>query len=123
MTVALCDMQSEDAIAESVLWKNMIIVMEKHGIPEPKFKGFMANSAQANWNDVRIIYGSGDATIPIKDQERTCLQKRISVLTSKTNTAYFVGSIRMQLHLLNLRLVILPFEHGSSPPWPIQSRE
>jgi hypothetical protein len=44
-----------------------------HDIPKPKFKGFMADSTQANWNAVRVIYGSGDATIPMKDQERTCL--------------------------------------------------
>jgi hypothetical protein len=56
-----------------VLWKNLNDVMARHGILEPKFKGFMADSAQANWNTVRVIYGSGDATIPMKDQERTCL--------------------------------------------------
>jgi hypothetical protein len=33
----------------------------------------MADNAQANWNAVRVIYGSGDATIPMKDQEKTCL--------------------------------------------------
>jgi hypothetical protein len=47
--------------------------MARHGVPEPKFKGFMADSAQANWNAVRMIYGSGDASIPMKDQEKTCL--------------------------------------------------
>jgi hypothetical protein len=72
MTIAICDMQSEDAAAQMVLWKNLNDVMARHGVPEPKFKGFMADSAQANWNAVRIIYGSGDATIPMKDQERTC---------------------------------------------------
>jgi hypothetical protein len=66
-------MQSEDAAAQMVLWKNLNDVMARHGVPEPKFKGFMANSAQANWNAVRVIYGSGDASIPMKDQERTCL--------------------------------------------------
>jgi hypothetical protein len=60
MTIAVCDMQSEDAAAQMVLWKNLND-MGRHGVPEPKFKGF------------RVIYGSGDATIPIKDQERTCL--------------------------------------------------
>jgi hypothetical protein len=49
------------------------VVVAKHGVSKPKFKGFMADSAQANWNAVRIIYGSGDAAIPMKDQERTCL--------------------------------------------------
>jgi hypothetical protein len=73
MTIAVCDMLSEDAAAQMVLWKNLNDVMARHGIPEPKFKGFMADSAQANWNAVRVIYGSGDATIPMKDQERMCL--------------------------------------------------
>jgi hypothetical protein len=48
MTIAICDMQSEDAIAQSVLWKNLNVVVAKHGVPKPKFKGFMADSAQAN---------------------------------------------------------------------------
>jgi hypothetical protein len=48
MTIAVCDMQSEDAAAQMVLWKNLNDVMARHGIPEPKFKGFMADSAQAN---------------------------------------------------------------------------
>jgi hypothetical protein len=73
MTIAVCDMQSEDVAAQMVLWKNLNDVMAKHGVPESKFKGFMADSAQANWNAIRMIYGSGDATIPMKDQERTCL--------------------------------------------------
>jgi hypothetical protein len=72
MTIVVCDMQSEDAIAQSVLWKNLNVVV-KHGVPEPKFKGFMADSTQANWNAILVIYGSGDAAIPMKDQERTCL--------------------------------------------------
>jgi hypothetical protein len=73
MTIVVCDMQSKDAAVLSVLWKNLNVVLARHGIPEPKFKGFMANSAQTNWNAFQVIYGSGDAAIPIKDQERTCL--------------------------------------------------
>jgi hypothetical protein len=48
MTIAVCNMQSEDADAQIVLWKNLNDVMARHNIPEPKFKGFMANSAQVN---------------------------------------------------------------------------
>jgi hypothetical protein len=48
MMIAVCDMQSEDATAQSVLWKNLNDVMAKHDIPESKFKGFMANNTQAN---------------------------------------------------------------------------
>jgi hypothetical protein len=73
MTIAVCDMQLEDATAQSELWKNLNAVLARHGVPEPKFKGFMADSTQANWNPIRVIYGSGDAAIPMKDQERTCL--------------------------------------------------
>jgi hypothetical protein len=48
MMIAVYDMQSEDAVAQMVLWKNLNDVMARHGIPESKFKGFMADSAQAN---------------------------------------------------------------------------
>jgi hypothetical protein len=73
MTIAVCDMQLEDAAAQMVLWKNLNDVMARHGVPEPKFKGFMADSAQADRIVVRVIYGSGEATIPMKDQKRTYL--------------------------------------------------
>ena len=73
MTIALCDMQSEDVAAQSVLWKNLNAVMARHGISNTNFKGFMADSAQANWNAVRIVYGSGDAAEPMPNRERTCL--------------------------------------------------
>jgi hypothetical protein len=33
----------------------------------------MANSAQANWNAVRMVYGSGDIAEPMENRERTCL--------------------------------------------------
>jgi hypothetical protein len=33
----------------------------------------MADRAQANWNALRVIYDSGDATILMKNQERTRL--------------------------------------------------
>ena len=38
----------------------------------PNFKGFMADSAQANWNAVRIVYGSGDPVVCMQRRERTC---------------------------------------------------
>jgi hypothetical protein len=73
ITIPVCNMQSKDAAAQMVLWKNLNDVMARHGVLEPKFKEFMADSAQANWNVVRVIYSSGNATIPMMDQERTCL--------------------------------------------------
>jgi hypothetical protein len=33
----------------------------------------MADSAQANWNAVREIYGNGDPSLPMVARERTCL--------------------------------------------------
>ena len=73
MTIAVCDMQSEDVAAQSVVWKNLNAIMAQHGVNKVNFKGFMADSAQANWNVVRIIYGSGDASEKMVDRERTCL--------------------------------------------------
>jgi hypothetical protein len=73
MTIAICDMQSEDVVAQSVVWKNLNALMAQHGVDKMNFKGFMTDSAQANWNVVRIIYGSGDASEKMVDRERTCL--------------------------------------------------
>ncbi len=47
-------------------------MMANNGVPYPKFKGFMANNAQANWNVVQIVYGSKDASEPMVDKEQTC---------------------------------------------------
>src|ERR1700738_5149125 len=46
--------------------------MARHVIPHPTFIGFMADNAQANWNAVRIVYGSGDPKVPMEGHERTC---------------------------------------------------
>jgi hypothetical protein len=72
MTVAVCNMQSEDATAQRVMWKNFNAILAKHRVLEPKFKGFMAYNAQVNWNVVMVIYSSGDTSVPMKDQERIC---------------------------------------------------
>jgi hypothetical protein len=37
------------------------------------FKGFMYDSAQANFNAVRVVFGFGDPTIPMENRERTYL--------------------------------------------------
>ena len=63
MTIAICDMQSEDVVAQTVFWRNLNAVVERHSVENPNFKGFMADSAQANWNVVRIVYGSGDPAV------------------------------------------------------------
>ena len=73
MTIAVCDMQSEDVAAQRVFWNNLNDVAGRHGMSNVNFKGFMADSAQANWNAVRITYGSGDASIRMENRERTCL--------------------------------------------------
>jgi hypothetical protein len=73
MTIAVCDMQSEDVATQSVVWKNLNVLMAQHGVDKVNLKGFMADSTQANWNVVRIIYGSEDATEKMVDRERTCL--------------------------------------------------
>ena len=124
MTIAVCDMQSEDVAAQMVFWKNVNDVMARHGVPSPKFKGFMADSAQTNWNAVRVIYGSGDTTIPMKDQERTCLFHWAQSLEKHTKADIcadlqhqhnnFVLNIRMQPQLQKRILDIWPFEHGGS---------
>ncbi len=39
------------------MWTKLNETMLKHKFPKLNFKGFMANSAQANYNAVKIVYG------------------------------------------------------------------
>ncbi len=55
------------------MWTKFNQIMLKHGYVEPNFKGFMADITHASWNAVKIVYGSGDATIRMVDKKRTCL--------------------------------------------------
>ena len=73
MTIAICDMQSEDAEAQELFWTQLNTVMRENGVDTVNFKGFMADSAQANWNAVRKVYGSGDPRVCMEGREHTCL--------------------------------------------------
>ena len=73
MTIAMCDMQSEDTEVQVQFWRSLNAVMHRHGVESPNFKGFMADSAMANWNAVRIVYGNGSANVEMENRERTCL--------------------------------------------------
>jgi hypothetical protein len=73
MTISTCDMQSEDTEIQIQFWRCLNTVMARHGVDHPNFKGFMADSAMANWNAVRIVYGSGSANDQMENRERTCL--------------------------------------------------
>jgi hypothetical protein len=55
-----------------LFWQNLNHVMARHGIPHPIFIGFMADSVQANWNVIRIVYGSRDPKVPMEGRECTC---------------------------------------------------
>ena len=73
MTITVCDMQSKDTEIQVQFWRSLNAIMEKHRVAKPNFKGFMADSTMANWNAVRIVYGSGPADDIMKNCERTCL--------------------------------------------------
>ena len=48
------------------------VVMEKHGVTDVNFAGFIVDNAQANFNVVREVFGSGEKTQPMLGRERTC---------------------------------------------------
>ena len=73
MTIAVCDMQSEDTEIQVIMWTCLNRMLEKNGVTNPNFKGFMADSAQANWNVVCIVYSSKDPLVKMVDRERTYL--------------------------------------------------
>jgi hypothetical protein len=55
------------------MWREFNDLMAKNGIENTNFKDFMADSAQANWNAIQIVYGSGVPKVPMENQECTCL--------------------------------------------------
>ena len=55
-------MQLEDAQTHTLLWENFNVVMLKNGVPKVNLKGFMVDSAHANWIDVRKVHKDGHPT-------------------------------------------------------------
>ena len=47
-------MKSEMADHQKQMWLSLIAMMEKHGMRDVNFAGFMADSAQANFNVVHL---------------------------------------------------------------------
>ena len=72
MTICVCDMMCEMANAQEQMWISMLALLKCHGIENVNFKGFMADSVQANFNAIRKIFGSGDKSISMEGKERTC---------------------------------------------------
>ena len=60
------------ADAQKQMWLSMVGLLSGHGVKNVNFKGFMADSAQTNFNEVRKIFGSGDRSIPMEGKEQTC---------------------------------------------------
>lgn len=73
LTIACCDMQSQDAQAQTMLWENLNAIMLENDIPIVNFKGFMVDSAHANWIVMMKVYNDGDSNIPLEGRECTCL--------------------------------------------------
>ena len=72
MTICVYDMMCEMADAQEQMWLSMLALLKQYGLEDVNFKGFMVDSAQANFNAVRRIFGSGDKNIPMEGKERTC---------------------------------------------------
>ena len=81
-------MQVEDGAAQTLFWKNLNVVMVDNGVPNANFKRFMVDSAQANWNAVRMIYKDGDPSLPIIAREHTCLFHWFASLDKVTQKVY-----------------------------------
>lgn len=71
-TIAIGDFKVEDTQAQALFWSLLNKVVEKEGYKKPKFKGFMADEAQANWRAIRTVYNGGPDKV-MKSQERSCL--------------------------------------------------
>jgi len=52
MTIAIFNMQSKDIRVQIQFWRILNVVMSIYKVDHPNFKGFMVDSAKANWNAV-----------------------------------------------------------------------
>ena len=73
LTIAYCEMQSKDGVAQTLFWKNLKSDMLENELSKLNFKSFMADSAHANWNTIKKIYGVGDPSLPMVGHECTCV--------------------------------------------------
>jgi len=55
------------------MWSSLVKVLEKHGLKNPNFKGFMVDNVQENFNAVQRIFGLEDAFVSTVNKEHTCL--------------------------------------------------
>ena len=95
MTIATCDMQSEDTNIQVQFWQSLNAVMAQCGLDHPNFKDFIADSAMANWKAVRIIYGSRSGQEKMENRERTCLLHWSTSLQKHTQK-YIKGDLQYQ---------------------------
>ena len=99
MTICVCDMKLEMADHQKQMWTSMPAVMEKHGLKKVEFAGFMADSAQANFNAVHEIFKSGDKFVPMIGKERTCQFHWLMALDQHTKQY-----IKPELQVMHKRL-------------------
>ena len=52
MTITICNMQSKDTKVQYIMWRELNNLMAKNSIEKTNFKGFMVDSALANWNAI-----------------------------------------------------------------------
>jgi len=72
--------------------------MERYGLANPNFKGFMAHSAMANWNVVRIVYSNGSVDEIMENRKRTCLL-HWSISLHKHTQKYIKGTFQQHMSL------------------------
>ena len=131
MTVVVCNMQFEDCELQCVMWRCLNEVMARYGLLIVNFKGFMADSAGANWNAIHKIYATGDPHTKMPNREHTCLlhwttsmnhHTIISRKSSKNSIISYASNTKIRRRPSRLRFHTLQFGHGGShvEPWTMQ---
>ena len=92
-------MMCEMANAQERMWILMLALLKCHGIENVNFKRFMADSAQANFNAIRKIFGSGDKSILMEGKKRTCQFHWSMALDQHTKQL-----IKLELHAKHFEL-------------------
>ncbi len=93
-------MQFEDTETQQLMWTKLNETMLKHEFSKPNFKGFMVDSAQTNWNIVKIVHDLGDLFIKMIDKKCTVYSNQSPFTNTNEFTQNLVKSVGLHGHLL-----------------------
>ncbi len=84
LTIAICDMQYEYVDSQMLMWTAFVKAVKKHSVKNVNLKIFMIDSAQTNFNQIIMLFGSGDPKVLSENNECKCFYHWVNNLLIAT---------------------------------------